>query len=247
MDLFQQDTKLLLLGDSHANAQRGFINVLAKNALLKGYEITYSSSIFLPNIERFSKSRHTKELDLAPYFRPNNNRSIKIIKENQFKYIILGGFFPHNSERNTYSLSTENPKPEESHQLFILGLNSAIKLIIENNAIPIIINDNPILQGVDVNCHLRTNIPEKKCLFPRQAHDQDFKDWIKNLESLKIKYPQLIVLDFTSIICSKTSCYSYLNDVPLYRDNQHLTYAGSNEIGREYLKKYGNPLKSHEK
>ena len=246
-DLFQQDTKILLLGDSHANAQRGFIDVLAKDSQLKGYEITYSSTAFLPHLERFSYSHRSKEIELIPSFRVINDANILKIETNKFQYVILGGYFPHNAERNIYSPSTQHSNPKKSHQLFILGLNSAIKLIIENNAIPIIINDNPILQGVDINCNLRTNNPEKKCLFKRQTHDQDFKNWIKNLESLKIKYPQLIVLDFTSIICSKTSCYSYLNDVPLYRDNQHLTYAGSNEIGREYLKKYGNPLKFHEK
>lgn len=34
--------------------------------------------------------------------------------------------------------------------------------------------------------------------------------------------------------------------IPLYRDTQHLTYSGSTEIGLQYLKQYGNPLKSHE-
>lgn len=246
-DLSQQDTKILLLGDSHANAQRGFIDVLAKDTQLKGYEITYSSTAFLPHLERFSYSHRSKEIELIPSFRIINDTNILQIKTKKFQYVILGGYFPHNTERHIYSLSTQYFNPEKSHQLFIQGFNNTIELIIKNNAIPIIINDNPILQNVDINCNLRTNTPKDKCFFKRQKHDQNFKDWTKDLEYLKSKYPQLIVLDFTSIICSKTLCYSYLNDVPLYRDEQHLTYLGSTEIGLQYLKQYGNPLKPHEK
>lgn len=245
--LSQKDTKILLLGDSHANAQRGFIDILAKDAQLKGYEITYSSSIFLPNLERFAYLRHSQDLELIPSFRVINDANIQQIKTKKFQYVILGGYFPHNSERNIYSLSTQNPNTTESHQLFMQGLSNAIELIIKNNATPVLINDNPILQYVDTNCNLRTASSANKCFFKHQLHTQDVKDWIIDLEYLKNQYPQLIILDFTSIICSETSCYSYLNDVPLYRDRQHLTYSGSAEIGLKYLEQYGNPLKSHEK
>jgi hypothetical protein len=85
-----------------------------------------------------------------------------------------------------------------------------------------------------------------KIVFPYQEHEKDFKDWTKDLKSLQARFPQLIILDFTDIICPEKVCYSYLNTEPLYRDAQHSTYSSSTEIGLQYLKKYGNPLKSHE-
>ncbi|GIT84846.1 SGNH hydrolase domain-containing protein [Acinetobacter towneri] len=104
---------------------------------------------------------------------------------------------------------------------------------------------HPILKDVDVNCNLRTTYPQDKCFFDRKYRDLDFTDWERDLVKLKIKYKGLIVLDFNSIICPETVCYSYLNKVPFYPDDQHLTYTGSAEIGVEYLKRYGNPLKTN--
>lgn len=243
----QEETKILLLGDSHANAQRGFIDILAKDAHLKGYELTYTSSLFLPNLERFEHVRRSQKIEIAPEFRVINDQNVSEIKTQMFKYVILGGYFPHNAERNFYSKSAKYFDSKESHKLFTQGLNDAIQIIINNNSIPVIINDNPKLQNIDINCNLRTKTPKEKCFFSYQQHEQDFKDWLKVLKLLQDKYPQLIILDFTTIICPDKVCYSYLNNVPLYRDSQHLTYSGSTEIGQQYLKKYGNPLKSHEK
>ena len=143
----------------------------------------------------------------------------------------------------SYSTKTQR----NSAIAFSDGLDKAIKLILKNGATPILIQDNPKLQNIDINCNLRTRTPKEKCFFSYQQHEQDFKDWLKVLKLLQGKYPQLIILDFTTIICPDKACYSYLNNVPLYRDSQHLTYSGSTEIGQQYLKKYGNPLKSHEK
>jgi len=244
-DLSAQNISVLLLGDSHANAQRGLIDVLAKDAQLKGYEITYSSTAFLANIQRFVVSNHGQKIDLVPSFKQINDKDIELIKQGHYQYVIFGGFFPHNAERNIYSVSKELPDANYSHQFFIKGLTDAIEIVLQSDATPIIINDNPQLRDVDVNCKLRIFVAKAKCFNDRKQHDQDFNDWTIDLKQLKEKYPQLIVLDFTSIVCSETKCYSYLDDVPLYRDQQHLTYTGSAEIGLQYLKKYGNPLKMH--
>lgn len=246
-DLSEKNVDILLLGDSHANAQRGFVDILVKDAKFKGYEITYSSTAFLANIERFSYFDNGAKIELVPTFRTVNDAYIQSIRKNHFKYVVFGGYFPHNAQRSVYSTSIESPSTESSHQVFINGLDNAVEIILKSGAIPVIINDNPILQKIDINCNLRTTAAKEKCFFDRAQHNLDFKDWESDLKVLKDKYQQLIVLDFTSIICSESKCYSYLNDIPLYRDNQHLSYTGSTEIGLQYLKKYGNPLKSHEK
>ncbi|WP_339352573.1 acyltransferase family protein [Acinetobacter beijerinckii] len=241
-DLSLKETKILLLGDSHANAQRGFIDVLAKDANLQGYEVTYSSTAFLPNLERFIHLADQNKIKHIPNFKSINDSNISLIQNNQFKYVILGGYFPHNAERNIYSISMENPDIEKSHQFFISGFENALDIIIKSGAIPIIINDNPILMDVDMNCNLRTSSPQEKCFFDQKKYELDFQYWQHDLTVLKTKYKELIVLDFNPIICPQKVCYSYLGHTPLYRDGQHLTYTGSAEIGVEYLKKYGNPF-----
>lgn len=57
------DTKheidFLLVGDSHANAQQGFVDYLAKQSNLREYEITYSSTTYLPGLDRSVLDRKT--------------------------------------------------------------------------------------------------------------------------------------------------------------------------------------------
>lgn len=234
--------ELLLVGDSHANAQAPIIDILSKDAEISGYEITQSSTIFLPDTDciRTDKGGNIRDF-WVKRFRERNDLIQKKIKENSYRFVIMGGYFTMGY--CSYSTKTQR----NSAIAFSDGLDKAIKLILKNGATPILIQDNPKLQNIDINCNLRTRTPKEKCFFSYQQHEQDFKDWLKVLKLLQGKYPQLIILDFTTIICPDKVCYSYLNNVPLYRDSQHLTYSGSTEIGQQYLKKYGNPLKSHEK
>jgi len=245
-DLSLKKSEILLLGDSHANAQRGFVDILAKDANLQGYEVTYSSTAFLPNLERLIYLADQNKIKHIPNFKSINDSNVSLIQNNQFKYVILGGYFPHNAERNIYSISTKNPAIEKSHQFFMYGFENALDIIIKSGAIPIIINDNPFLMDVDVNCNLRTSSPKEKCFFDQKKHELDFQNWQYDLIKLKTKYKELIVLDFNPIICTEAVCYSYLDHTPLYRDRQHLTYTGSAKIGVEYLKRYGNPFKPHD-
>src|SRR5690606_36940029 len=43
----------LLVGDSHANHFTGMLDILAKNAGVRGYDITQSNTIFLPDTKRY--------------------------------------------------------------------------------------------------------------------------------------------------------------------------------------------------
>lgn len=155
----------------------------------------------------------------------------------------MGGYFPHNWLRNIYTQTNSKTIGErESKRNFVWGLEKAITTIHQSGAVPILINDNPILTGVDVNCNLR-KISRRDCSFNKVEYNKDFAEWLLLMRELQQRHPELIVVDLNRIICDSKKCYSSLNGTPLYRDNQHLTYSGSREIAIEYLKKYGNPLK----
>ncbi|XID75175.1 acyltransferase family protein [Alkanindiges sp. WGS2144] len=234
----------LLVGDSHANAQRGFVDYLAKNAKLKGYEVTFSSTAYLPGMNRSVRNMQTGEIQVNQNFYQINSSNQTLIKNNKFRFVIMGGFFPHNWERNIYSLAEDGSLEEKnSKQNFILGLEKAIKAIAQTGAAPVLINDNPILVDVDINCNLRKDFVKDDCTFDKVKYDADFAEWLDILNKVQQRYPELIVLDLNRIICDSVKCYSSLNGIPLYRDSQHLTYAGSKEIAIEYLKRYDNPFK----
>ena len=231
---------VFLIGDSHANAQSGFINHLLIDANLQGYEITKSSSAFLYGLHRYVKNPRTHVIRLIPDYYEYNTTVSKLIRTNQFKYVVMGGYFPHNWERNIYSKMTQ-PAKNQSKAMFIEGLSNSIELIKNSGAIPVLVNDNPILMDIDINCHLRSSFTH--CSFERNKYLRDFQEWHKILNKIQQDHKNLIVLDFNNIICDSKKCHSSLNGTALYRDNQHLTYAGSQQIAIEYLKHHKNPFK----
>lgn len=234
-----QQTSVFLIGDSHANAQSGLIDYLLRDAQLKGYELTMSSSAFLYGVNRSVWDSKTQEMQLISRYYDHNMMLAEIIRKNNYKYVIMGGYFPHNWNRNTYSVD-QLPSKSNSKNIFIQGLKDAIMLIESSGATAVLINDNPILRDVDINCHLRSSF--SNCSFSRDKHKQDFQEWMELLSELKKEYKNLKVIDMNEIICDEKSCYSSLNDVALYRDRQHLSYAGAEQIGAEYLKRYPNPF-----
>lgn len=238
-DSTKENISIFLVGDSHANAQSGFVDHLAKDASQNGYEMTFSSTAFLPFIERSVLDVKTNEIKKIPMFESLNSDILSIMKQLQPKIVIMGGYFPHNWKRSLY-YSSESPH-SSSKETFILGLNNAITEIHKIGAKAVLINDNPILNEIDIHCNLRTEA--SKCYFSREKYIKDFMEWQQVLKSIKEQHPELIIIDFNDIICPSSKCFSSLNGIPLYRDNQHLTYQGSKEIAVEYLKTYDNPLK----
>lgn len=240
--LFGSKTKkkidIFLIGDSHANAQSGFIEYLATKADLYGYEITHSSTAFLPNIDRSIYHYKTKKLKKIEDFNKINKDVLEMITQSKPKYVVMGAYFPHNWERNIYT-SPDYPN-STSQAVFIQGLSNAITEIQRIGAKAVLINDNPFLVDVDIHCNLR-NL-SKNCYFDRNIYLIDFSEWDHILNTIKKQHPSLIVIDFNDMICKLDKCYSSLNNIPLYRDSQHMTYRGAKEIAIEYLKKNENPF-----
>ncbi|MCY6412404.1 acyltransferase family protein [Acinetobacter sp. VNH17] len=232
---------LLFVGDSHANAQSPIIDIFAKDMNISGYEFTQSTTIFLPDTNCIRTDKGSKNKDFYNNrFRNRNDLIQKTIKKNHYRFVVMGGYFTMD-----YCIySNENQK--NSSKAFNEGLERAINIIIKSGATPVIIQDNPQLHNININCNLRTNSPEKSCRYESNIHFITTKNWNNQLIYLKKKYPKLIIIDFNDIICPNNFCYSYINNIPLYRDSHHLTHEGAYEIGKRYLKIHGNPLKSYE-
>jgi hypothetical protein len=65
------------------------------------------------------------------------------------------------------------------------------------------------------------------------------------LKNFKKKYPNIIFIAPSKIICDQRYCYSSLDGIPLYydgEDDSHLDFTGSKLVGNLYLKKYENPF-----
>ena len=111
----------------------------------------------------------------------------------------------------------------------------------------ILILDVPNITGFQANCAVRAYSLgiNQECLIPaQQMRDRD-RDYLKIIASLELNFPKLEVVNPNQVLCNEKVCQSTLNDIPLYRDkdNNHLSYLGAAEFGKDYLKEFGNPFK----
>ncbi|WP_180050374.1 acyltransferase family protein [Acinetobacter sp. YH12105] len=236
----KNEVDLLLIGDSHANHFAPMIDVFAKDMNLRGYDIAKDSTIFLPNIDRYKNEKDN--VVLVRDFKVRNDELIKLIKNNNFKYIVLAGSYANSYEDSIFK-SHENQK---SSDVFLKGLDDAITLIESKKAIPIIIKGSPKLTNYDQTCSLRKEMYKSQidCDISIEQYKKHFKKWDKDLNILKSKHPNLVIIDPAKVMCNATICNSELGGIPLYVDKGHLNYEGSTLVGKKYLQEFGNPLKN---
>jgi hypothetical protein len=231
-ELSHKNPEVLVVGDSHAMAFAGLINILLNQAHLKGYLLTQSGTPFI-------LGKITNWRDNFPMQR--NRLILHMIRKNHYKYVILGGFWDYYPDA-TLEQKTNNRNP--SYKKFNQGLARAIQMIIAANSIPVVIMDVPPLLNIPTQCSF-SRIGLSHCANPVDKISTLQKTTRSLLFSIKKKYPKTILIDPNIILCNNGQCTSHLRDTPLYhtgQTNSHLNYAGSTLIGALYLEKFGNPL-----
>jgi hypothetical protein len=222
---------VLIVGDSHAMASVGMLNVLLKDAKLKGYVVTQSGTPFiLGNILNWRKNK------------PMNRNAIiaKEIKSHRYKYVAMGGFwnyYPNLPSKEKYV----NTKP---FQVFRKGLRNAVKYVLAHHATPIIILDNPLLIHENNTCGF-SRISFGKCYETSKYVASLQKTTFDIITEIKKEYPQVILLNPSIVICKNNKCPSSINGIPLYMStgvNTHMSYAGSTLVGQLLLNKQMNPF-----
>jgi peptidoglycan/LPS O-acetylase OafA/YrhL len=230
---------ILLIGDSHANHFTGMIDVMAKDAGLRGYDITQSSTIYLPDARLF-EAKDSKKEKIDFYTR---NQVIKQkINQEKYKHIILGGKFSRALE-SSYSLSKDNTLNDG---VFQSQFEKTVRQIIQTEASIYIIKGIPQYSYEVQNCTLnnqRFNL-NNNCNMDIAEYNKQFNEWSIFLDYLLKKYPSIKIIDPALISCNISTCFSELSGVPLYRDWSHLNHMASKLIGELYIKKYGNPFKA---
>jgi peptidoglycan/LPS O-acetylase OafA/YrhL len=231
---------ILLIGDSHANHFTGMIDVMAKDAGLRGYDITQSNTIYLPDARLF-EAKDSKKEKVTFYAR---NQVIKQeINQGKYKYVVLGGKFSRALE-SSYSLNKDNTQNEG---VFHSQLEKSVKEIIGAGAIVFIIKGVPQYAYEVQNCTINNQRfgLKNNCNMEIKEYQNQFFEWNTFLSYLVKKYPSVSVIDPALIVCNRNSCFSEINGVPLYRDWSHLNHIGSKYVGELYLKQFGNPFKGN--
>jgi peptidoglycan/LPS O-acetylase OafA/YrhL len=227
--------EVLIVGDSHAMSEVGMLNVWLKDRNLKGYVATKSGTVFISgNIPEWNDP-------IVPNKMARNKTLESIIQSGHYKYVVMGAFWGHypNSRWGT----TSTPETTNNYSILETGLENATKLIIKAGSTPIIIMDFPILSsGTMPFCGFTKFTTPEPCSINQASVLQEQNQTRNIIFKLKKQYPQIVLIDFTTIICDQGQCKTSIQGIPLYQGGGHLNYPGSTLIGQLYLKKYGNPF-----
>ncbi|AJI53697.1 acyltransferase family protein [Francisella philomiragia] len=228
---------VLVVGDSHASSDLHMLGVFLKDAKLSIRVATQSGTPFVIDSQITDKVSN----------RSLRTRSIviqKLIKSNHYKYVVLAGFWNLYDTKGFWHVDDICYK--DRYKLLKKGMTNAVKFIINNRAIPVIVKDNASTLDLKVYCGLST-VSLKSCLNPYTKIKQNQIEINSFIDKLKKKYHQIIIIDPNKIICDDDNwCRTSIDDVPLYVTagvNSHLSPEGSTLIGQKYLQKYGNPFK----
>lgn len=227
----------LLIGDSHANHFTGMMDVFGNEAGLRGYDSSQSNTIYLPGVDRvYSKSGQEK---IHREFRSRNEDWTDIIKNNDYKAVVLGGSYAIHYESDSFV--HEN---DRGRQVFRDSFKRALRVIEEAGSRAFLITGSPVLIDTEYDCGLLNERFGKSlaCKYPRSRHNEKFSGWAAFVSELKQEFPRVVFIDPVAVLCDEDYCYAELDGLPFYHDSNHLNYIGSQEIGRRYIQEFGNPL-----
>ena len=245
----KSNVDVLLVGDSHANALTGFFDKVLEEAGLRGYDVTRDGTPYLLGATLI-KERVRAEVD-AGFEKRNLAISKKISSEN-YKYVILaarwdGYLLGDAGNVVDYYLvdeSSEKHAADNSLRVFKKSLKKSVQNIIQAGSIPVLVKSVPVMKSAKYMCDFN-NIRFSRydnCSVLRsevEANQKVVSDFFDEMQSM---HPHIIVVDPKLIMCDTAQCRTSINNVPLYRDNNHLNDDASKYLGGLYIKRIGNPL-----
>ncbi|MBK2025871.1 acyltransferase family protein [Francisella philomiragia] len=205
-------TDILVLGDSHAMAYEGMINVWLNNLKLKGYIYTKSLT---------DDPKLYKYMMYSNSFDKNAEYYIQKLKP---KAIVLAGYWNYDTYLKTNAFKQ---------------IDNSIANFLKQGIIPIIIFD--VYGGPKPTCGFTKldKIFGKQC-YSIKDNRNDFIIKLEHKYGGKlivIDSNKLIEKKH-----SRTELLTSIGNTPLYTNTTHLNNIGSTLLGNLYLEKYGNPL-----
>lgn len=241
----QQNSKTgLMIGDSFSNHYWGFMDTLGQNANVSILAQGISSCIVLPGIYLYNWWHYKNQLYLHCY--EQTQKYYRMIQENHYDYVIIGQLWSNYIDDNIINKPGDERSLALTKQRLEIALDTALALITASGAKPVLINTSALMQKNFHDCffrHIKLRQPydPKQCDFKLISSYSD--QWFDQLfNKMKIKYPQLILLDPKKVQCADGLCKADINGIPVYRDVGHISDYASYHLGQRYLKEFHNPL-----
>ena len=215
--------QLLLMGDSHANHIKPFIETLAIDAGIGGVyhvqggcsvEYGFTLSDRIDRAERSCIERNDTLLKMA----------------GRFRYVVLA---------SNWSLIYGESDFKKS-------LAKTVERVIDAGATPVVVKDVPSSHRDLSRCILFERLG---WMSARQSCDIPLRDFMavqgvvdRAIDEIQEKEMRLVVIDPKEILCDGDSCVTSIGNTALYRDSNHLNSVASSLLGRIYLGEFRNPF-----
>lgn len=237
----KESVDFILIGDSHANSATGMLDVWAKDAGLRGYDVAQSSTLYLPEVQRLTRYGATWKKNST--FKKRNDSITQHLKQQHYPMVILTGYY---HAYLGHKLKLEDGMHQKREEILYHGLKRALNAAQNASDQVIVLLDIPKLHNKRADCHMRAEIlqREKDCTFSTANEADVAAEFDQIVERLRRDFPKVQWIDPKEVLCDKNICQSTVNDVPIYRnnDNNHLSFYGSVAIGKAYLNQVRNPL-----
>lgn len=227
----------LLVGDSHANHFSGFMDVLASQAGLRGYDMTRSNTPFLADVERWTLRNGAE--DLHENFRLRNRYVADLLQRERYGAVVLAGNYT-----GFYNQEILRGGSLEGRAAFEASMREAIRLADGAADKVILIKTIPLLSDRLHDCTLRAERfgQPLDCTLPATLHREETGDLTRFFAQLQQEFPELVVIEPDTLLCGPQACITELDGTPLYKDDGHLNDIGSRLLAQIWLQEFGNPL-----
>lgn len=238
----QSKNKALLIGDSNSNHFWQFFDVLGKDSNINITAISSSSCLALPKIQQYQWGTANK-LNTSCYDR--TNQYFNEIQSEKYDYVIIGELWS-NYLSNIALSDNKRATQAEAENVIFQALDDAVNLIEKSGSKAVLVKEIAHMPNGYMECFYSPYKNRKhkietssRCSFAKNTPNQ----LIENI-FLKIKqsHPDIIFIDPSEIQCNSGFCIGNIEEVPIYRDQGHLTDYASHKFGEIYLKKYKNPF-----
>lgn len=246
-DIDENCQNVLLMGDSHAEHFDPFIHVFTNDA--KNLRLSSFSSPHCPPIKGLMRSSKTQSEGKNDVCLARNEKLYSLIEKKQFQYVVMSAYWSV-VEMKTDKIffvdsDSTQASTEDSYRVMRNNLYASLDIITKSQAIPVIVKDNLIISIESLKCSRQHFIwPgfSQNCNTPIAHLEQQQLKINQLFADIKRDFPQVIFIDPNKVLCNDTECVKTLDNVPLYRDDDHFNATGSHIVGMKYLQQFGNPL-----
>jgi peptidoglycan/LPS O-acetylase OafA/YrhL len=236
------DPTILLLGDSHSEAlYPGMAHATANSAdSVMDLSVSGCPPFFGIDSRQIGREEDCADQAERALLFAQNYSSIKtvILTTRGPLYIYGKGYFEPDHNR-TLTLRKQ-PEITDFRQVFSIAMSDTIKSILTKKIQIIFVLDTPELGFDPRSCDVPrpltlTKHPESRCGISRQAVEERNREYRELVFNVLKEFPSVLIFDAMAHICDAQQCLAMKDGNLLYRDDDHLSVAGSRYISMKLV------------